>query len=104
MARRRPPAQAAPRTGLVRARPPGGRRAAQRLAEDELRQILDDEDQGVGIAAPAREITIAEAAREWLRYVEFDRACKPSTLPEEGLEPPTRGFMMASKTALSVTE
>jgi integrase len=62
-----------------RGKPPQGyftRRTAQRWLEDTLREA----DAGTLPGAVRTGVTFAEAAREWLRYVEHDRGCKPSTL------------------------
>jgi integrase len=64
-----------------RGRPPGGyltKRAAQR----ELDAILADARRGqlLAPARPASGVTFAEAAAEWLRYVEHDRQRRPSTI------------------------
>jgi integrase len=62
-----------------RGRPPAGtytKRTARAWLEDLLRQA----DAGELAAQICPEVTFADAAREWLRYVEHDRACKPSTL------------------------
>jgi integrase len=49
----------------------------KRTAEAWLRERLDAERRGLVLRT---RITFAEAAEEWLRYVEQDRDCKPSTL------------------------
>ncbi len=62
-----------------RGRPPAGavtKRTAQAWLDDVLRQA----DAGELAAQVCPDVTFADAAREWLRYVEHDRACKPSTL------------------------
>jgi hypothetical protein len=52
----------------------------KRTAERWLADVLAQADAGElpGQACPG--VTFAQAAREWLRYVEQDRACKASTL------------------------
>jgi hypothetical protein len=52
----------------------------RRGAEEWLRETLDDVRERAYAGARRTDATFAEAAREWLRYVEHDRACKPSTL------------------------
>jgi integrase len=52
----------------------------RRGAEAWLRETLDDARERAQAGARRTDATFAEAAREWLRYVEHDRACKPSTL------------------------
>jgi integrase len=52
----------------------------RRGAEEWLRETLDDARERAHAGARRTDATFAEAAREWLRYVEHDRACKPSTL------------------------
>jgi integrase len=64
-----------------RGRPPAGhftKRAAEAWLDDVLAQARRGELQGM-VATGA---TVADAAAEWLRYVEHDRACKPSTLTD----------------------
>ena len=52
--------------------PPQGRGVAVRAARDRARATLP--------GARLGEVMFPEAAREWLRYVEQDRGCKPSTM------------------------
>jgi integrase len=52
----------------------------KRLAEDWLRAVLDEARRGVLPGMVRTGATFADAAAEWLRYVEQDRSCKPSTL------------------------
>ncbi len=52
----------------------------KRAAEEWLRETLDEARERAQAGAKQLDATFAEAAREWLRYVEHDRACKPSTL------------------------
>jgi integrase len=54
----------------------------KRLAEDWLRSTLDEARRGVLPGMVATGATVADAAAEWLRYVEHDRACKPSTVTD----------------------
>jgi integrase len=63
-----------------RGRPPTGY-YTKRLAEDWLRGVLDDARRGTlpGMVAPSG-ATFADAAAEWLRFVEQDRERKPSTV------------------------
>jgi hypothetical protein len=62
-----------------RGRPPAGY-YTKRLAEDWLRRVLDDARRGT-LSGTARRsgATFADAAEEWLRFVEQDRERKPST-------------------------
>ena len=77
-----------------RGRPPAGY-FTKRLAEDWLRDALDELRFGAGFAtsqpldgpggvpwqpAPATGVTFADAAAEYLRFSEEDRGCKPSTI------------------------
>src|SRR5437763_9942254 len=64
-----------------RGRPPAGhftKRTAQAWLDDALAQARRGELHGM-VATGA---TVTDAAAEWLRYVEHDRACKPSTLTD----------------------
>lgn len=64
-----------------RGRPAAGH-FTKRLAEDWLRDTLDEARRGT-LAEPVRTgATFADAAAEWLRYVEHDRDVKPSTLSD----------------------
>jgi integrase len=60
-------------------RPPAGF-FTSRTAELWLAQTLDREAEQAVAGSKVGEVLFADAAREWLRYVEHDRACKPSTL------------------------
>ena len=51
----------------------------RRTAEDWLRAVLMELD-ALALAGADIDVTFAAAAREWLRYVEEDRAVKPTTL------------------------
>ena len=46
----------------------------RRTAEGALRALLDDERERWVPGSRLADVTFAEAAREWLRYVEHDRA------------------------------
>jgi len=64
-----------------RGRPPAGhftKRSAQAWLDDVLAQARRGELQGM-VATGA---TVADAAAEWLRWAEHDRACKPSTVTD----------------------
>jgi integrase len=50
------------------------------MAEDWLRDVLDEARRGVLPGAVRTGATFADAAAEWLRYVEHDRRRKPSTV------------------------
>lgn len=52
----------------------------KRLAEDWLRSTLEQARRGTLPGAVRTGATFADAAAEFLRYCEHDRACKPSTL------------------------
>lgn len=54
----------------------------KRLAEDWLRDTLDAARRGTLPGAIRTGATFADAAAEWLRYVEHDRDVKPSTLTD----------------------
>ncbi len=69
------------RAWTQRGRPPAGYLTKQ-LAQRELDTILADARRGqlLGPTRPAGGATFAEAAAEWLRYVEHDRKRRPSTV------------------------
>ena len=52
----------------------------KRLAEDWLRSVLDEARRGTLQGTVRTGATFADAAAEWLRYVEHDRSRKPSTV------------------------
>jgi integrase len=52
----------------------------KRLADDWLREVLDQTRRGTLPGLVRTGATFADAAAEWLRYVEHDRGRKPSTL------------------------
>ncbi len=62
-----------------RGRPPAGY-FTKRLAEDWLRDVLHDVRRGTLATQVRTGATFADAAAEWLRYVEVDRRRKPSTV------------------------
>ncbi len=62
-----------------RGRPPEGY-FTKRLAEDWLREVLDRARRGTLPGLVRTGVTFAEAAEDWLRYVEHDRERKPSTV------------------------
>src|SRR5438128_9716914 len=62
-----------------RGRPPAGY-VTKRLAEDWLRDVLDQARRGTLPGLVRTGATFADAAAEFLRYVEHDRGAKPSTL------------------------
>ena len=62
-----------------RGRPPAGY-LSKRTAEDWLRSTLDEARRGVLPGMVKTGATFADAAAEWLRYVEHDRGRKPSTV------------------------
>jgi len=64
-----------------RGRPAAGH-FTKRLAEDWLRDTLDEARRGTLVAPVRTGATFADAAAEWLRYVEHDRDVKPSTLTD----------------------
>jgi integrase len=62
-----------------RGRPPAGY-LTKRLAEEQLRAVLDDARRGLLPGMVQTGAIFADAAAEFLRYAEHDRGCKPSTL------------------------
>jgi integrase len=52
----------------------------KRTAEDWLRAVLDEARRGTLPGLVKTGVTFAEAADEWLRYIEHDRGRKPSTI------------------------
>ena len=64
-----------------RGRPPAGY-FTKRTAEEWLRDTLDAARRGTLPGMVRTGVTFAEAAEEWLRYVEEDRDVKPSTLTD----------------------
>ena len=62
-----------------RGRPPAGY-FTKRQAEDWLRDVLHEARRGTMVGHVRTGATFADAAAEWLRYVEFDRQRKPSTV------------------------
>jgi hypothetical protein len=62
-----------------RGRPPAGY-FTKRLAEEWLREVLHQASQGTLAGQVRTGVTFADAAAEWLRYVELDRERKPSTV------------------------
>src|SRR3954452_18570943 len=62
-----------------RGRPPAGH-FTKRTAEAWLRDVLDQARKGTLPGAVRTGVTFAQAAEEWLRYIEHDRARKPSTI------------------------
>lgn len=51
----------------------------KRTAETWLREVLDQANAGLIVRTG---VTFREAAREWLRYAEEDRGCKPTTMQD----------------------
>jgi len=62
-----------------RGRPPAGY-CTKRQAEAWLRSVLDDARRGALVGMVRTGATFADAAAEFMRYAEHDRALKPSTL------------------------
>jgi integrase len=62
-----------------RGRPPAGY-FTKRLAEDWLRDVLDQARRGTLVGMVATGATFADAVAEFMRYAEQDRQLKPSTL------------------------
>ena len=62
-----------------RGRPPTGY-VTKRLAEDWLRSVLEEARRGTLPGLVRTGATFADAAAEWLRYIEHDRGRKPSTV------------------------
>lgn len=68
------------RAWLKRSRPPEGF-MTRAQAELELASILAGRDPRVAVEpAPGDDVTFRQACDEWLRYVEFDRKRRPSTI------------------------
>jgi integrase len=59
---------------------PGAGYFTKRTAEAWLRAMLDEARRGTLPGLVKTDVTFAEAAEEWLRYVEHDRSRKPSTI------------------------
>jgi hypothetical protein len=66
-------------SALERGRPAAGY-ITKRLAEDWLRETLHRAARGTSPGQVRTEATFADAAAEWLRYIEHDRDRKPSTV------------------------
>jgi integrase len=64
-----------------RGRPPKGS-FTKRMAKEALDAILTDARRGTLAGAVATGVTFADAAAEWLRWVEHDRKRKPSTVAD----------------------
>jgi hypothetical protein len=62
-------------------RPPAGY-FTKRTAEPWLREILDQARRGTLTGQVQAVVTFADAAAEWLRFIEEDRERKPSTLKD----------------------
>lgn len=62
-----------------RGRPPAGH-FTKRLAQAWLRDVLDEVRRGTLPGIVQSGVTFAEAAAEWLRFIEQDRERKPSTV------------------------
>jgi hypothetical protein len=62
-----------------RGRPAAGY-VTRRLAEDWLRSVLEEARRGTLTGMVQTGATFADAAAEWLRYIEHDRARNPSTV------------------------
>src|SRR5829696_4333660 len=62
-----------------RGRPPAGS-FTRRGAEAWLRDVLDEARRGTLPGLIQTGVTFEDAAAEWLRYIEFDRERKPSTV------------------------
>lgn len=62
-----------------RGRPPAGY-YTKRGAEDWLRKVLNEARRGTLPGLVKTDVTFAQAADEWLRYIEHDRGRKPSTI------------------------
>jgi integrase len=59
---------------------PGAGYFTKRTAEAWLRDVLDEARRGTLPGLVKTDVTFAEAAEEWLRYVDHDRDRKPSTI------------------------
>ena len=63
----------------ARGRPPEGY-YTKRQAEEWLRELLHQADRGELPGQHRTGVTFADASEEWVRYIEFDRERKPSTV------------------------
>jgi hypothetical protein len=68
------------RAGVDRTRPTGRPLLTKRLAEDWLRSTLEQARRGTLPGMVRTGVTFADAAAEYMRYIEQDRGRKPSTL------------------------
>jgi integrase len=74
----------------------------KRLAEDRLREVLDEARRGTSPRMVRTGITFADATAEWLRYVEHDRERKRSTVA--GYESIVRSQLLPTFGARSLDE
>jgi hypothetical protein len=74
----------------------------RRTARAALADLLDMERERYVPGSRLPELTFAEAAREWLRYVDHDRACKPSTM--RGYRSSVNGLLIPAFGDLLVAE
>jgi integrase len=66
---------------LERSKPPEGY-LTKRVAESALREILVEADKGHLLPVAQKRVRFEDAANEWLRFIEFDRQRKASTLDD----------------------
>jgi integrase len=85
-----------------RGRPPAGY-FTKRTAEEWLRDTLDEARRGTLPGMVRTGATFADAAAEWLRYVEHERACKPSTLEDYRQMVRTLNSSLAKRPIESIT-
>ena len=80
-----------------RGRPPAGY-FTKRTAEAWLREVLDDARRGTLPGMVRTGVSFADAAAEWLRFIEKDLERKPSTLRDValGAERPSAGPLRGS--------
>ena len=84
-----------------RGRPPAGY-FTKRLAEDWLREVMDQARRGTLPGMVRTGATFADAAAEWLRYIEHDRGRKPSTL--QGYRSTLNAHLLPTFGAVAVEE
>ncbi len=86
---------------MGRGRPPAGY-FTKRTAEDWLRSVLDEARRGTLPGSVETGATFADAAAEWLRYVEHDRGRKPSTVA--GYKAIVRSHLLPAFEAMRIEE
>lgn len=84
-----------------RGRPPAGY-YTKRVAEEWLREVMDQARRGTLPGMVRTGATFADAAAEWLRYIEHDRGRKPSTL--QGYRSTLNAHLLPAFGAVAVEE